>query len=232
MTARIKTIVGFVCLLIVITGSEVTAAGLFGLGGGGGTGGVDALSKRSASLIRNISIASISIAESLISVELAVGHKEEAEKLQQALKNAQEKKEDTNAIRALVDAVNVATDDLNKIDIQSTINREVAKENLGNAILKIGIGLIFDGLAAKDAAGLVNDAKKTLTTLSPTMLTAVGKVKDIISVASFASDVLPGQIDNVGKVSKKLVDYASANGIPTPSTEDIKAKANSMIKEG
>ena len=216
-------------MLVIFTGSSVMAAGLFG---GGGGADVDALSRRSASLMRNVNMATISIAEALISVELAAGHKEQAEKLQQALKNAQEKKDDPNAIKGLVAANNLAAEDLNKIDLQSSINKEAAKENLGNAVLKIGIGLILDGLAAKDAVSLVNDAKSALATLSPTSFSAVGKVKDIIGVAGFASDVLPGQIDNVGKVSKKLVDYASANGIPTPSAEDIKAKADSMMKEG
>lgn len=226
---RKSGVVMIASLLIVLTVSSVTAFDL--LGGKKDAGAkvdVDALSGRSASVMSNVSKGTLSFAEALLHVETAVGHKAEAEKLQQAINNAKEKKDDTNAIKALSAEVNNASDDLDKTNLQSSMNKEEAKKSLGNSILKIGVGLIFDGIAAKDAPGLLSDAQAALKQVS---FTVVGKVKDMITVAQFVTSEIPSQMNHLRKVSGKLTDYAKTNGIPTPSKEDIQ-KSMEGTKEG
>lgn len=216
-------------LIIIFTVSTVAALDLFGgKKDAGAKVDVNALSSRSASVVSNVQKATISFAEALIYVEVAVGHKAEAEKLQQLINNAKEKKDDINAIKALNAEVNNAADDLDKVDYQSSMNKEEAQKNLGNSILKIGVGLIFDGIAAKDAPGLLSDAQAALKQVS---FTVVGKVKEMITVGQFVTSEIPPQMTHLKKVSGKLVDYAKANGIPTPSVEDIQNAAQGMTKD-
>jgi hypothetical protein len=216
-------------LLIILTVSTVAAFDLpfGGKKDAGAKVDVQALSSRSASVMSNVRKATVSFAEALFNVEVAVGHKAEAEKLQQAINNAKEKPNDINAIKALSSEVNNAADDVDKCNLQSDMNKQEAQKNLGNSILKIGAGLIFDATATKEAPGLLSDAKGALKQVS---LLQAGKVKEIITVAQFVTAEIPSQMTHLQKVSGKLVDYAKTNGIPTPSKEDIQKKVLEMTE--
>ena len=215
-----------VILLVIFMVSAVTAQSLFGMKKDAGAKvDVNALSSRSAVVMSNVRMATISFAEALFNVEIAVGHKEQAEKLQQAINNAKEKKDDINAVKALSVEVNNAANDLDKVNLQSSMNKEEAQKNLGTSILKIGVGLIFDGIAAKEAPGVLNDAQSALKQVSFTVL---GKVKDMITVGQFVTTEIPSQMTHLQKVSGKLVDYAKTNGIPTPSLEDAQKMSKEM----
>jgi hypothetical protein len=223
-------IIGLAILLIIFMVSSASAFGPFGgKKDEGKKPDVDGLSKRSATLLNNVQSATISFAEDLVLVQIAVGQKAEAEKLQQSIANAKEKKGDKNATKALVGEVNNATASLNKVELQSQMSKEKAKDSLGNSILKIGVGVILDGIAAKNAADLLQEAQAALKQVS---WSALGKVKDIIDVAQFVTQEIPPQADNLQKYSGKLVDYAATNGIPTPSTESIKKQADAQLAEG
>lgn len=189
---------------------------------------VDGLSKRSDSLMNKVRLATISFAEGIVLVQIAVGQKEEAEKLQQAINTAKEKKEDQNATKALVGEVNNATASLSKINLNSQLSKEKAQESLGTSILKIGIGVIIDGFAVKDASALLQESQAAVKQVS---FTAVGKVKDVINVTQFVAQEIPTQASSLQQYSGKLIDYAKANGIPTPSKEDIQKKVTEINPE-
>ncbi|MFZ4440367.1 MAG: hypothetical protein ACOYOS_18240 [Syntrophales bacterium] len=229
MMKRIGT-VSLAILLVIFVASSATAQGLFGTKKDDAPkADVDGLSKRSASLLNKVQSATISFAEGVVLVQIAVGQKEEAAKLQQAIANAKEKKGDQNATSALVGEVNNATASLNKIDLAAQMNKEKALESLGSSILKIGIGVILDGLAAADASALLQESQAALKQVS---FMAAGKVKDVINVAQFVVKEIPPQASSLQQYSGKLIDYAKVNAIPTPSAEDIKAKAAAMKDEG
>lgn len=189
----------------------------------------DGLSKRSASLLNNVQSATISFAEGIVLVQIAVGHKEDAEKLQQAISNAKAKKGDKDATKVLVGEVNNATASLNKVELAAQMNKEKAQESLGSSILKIGVGVILDGVAAKDATDLLQESQAALKQLS---FGAVGKVKEVIDVAQFVVQEIPPQANNLQQYSGKLIDYGKANGISMPSQESIKKEADAKLTEG
>jgi len=223
------TVVGMAFVLIMFTVSTTMA---WDIPGAKKDTGVkvdsDGLSKRSAAIVSKVRLATISFSEALINVAEAVGNKEAAERLQQAMKNAKENKNDEKALKALVAEENKAIAEMEKVDFKASMNKEKAKENLGSAILKIGIGVIFDGIAVKDATVLLKDAQAAVKQVS---FTAVGQIKDVISTSQFVVTEIPTQVNSIQKVSGKLVDYAKVNGIPTPSTSDIKKKASEMTEE-
>ncbi len=223
-------IVGLAVLLVIFMFSSAWAFGPFGgKKDDGKKPDVDGLSKRSAALLKNVQSATISFAEGLVLVQIAVGQKAEAEKLQQSIRNAKEKKGDKNAIKALVGDVNNATASLNNVDLASQMSKEMVKDTLGNSIMKIGVGVILDGIAAKNATDLLQEAQAALKQVS---LGATGTVKEIIDVAQFVAQEIPPQANNLQQYSKKLVDYATTNGIPTPSAESIKKQADAQLAEG
>ncbi|HOT98993.1 MAG TPA: hypothetical protein PKZ83_17870 [bacterium] len=223
-------IVGLAILLIISMISSVSAFGPFGgKNDDGKKPDVDGLTKRSATLLNNVQSATISFAEGIVLVQMACGQKSEAEKLQQSIANAKEKKGDKNATKALVGDVNNAAASLNKVELAAQMNKEKAKDSLGNSILKIGVGVILDGIAAKNATTLLQEAQAALKQVS---WGAAGKVKEIIDVAQFVTQEIPPQANNLQQYSGKLVDYATTNGIPTPSTEAIKKQADAQLSEG
>jgi len=228
-TMKRITVVGMAFVLIMFTVSTTMA---WDIPGAKKDTGVkvdsDGLSKRSAAIVSKVRLATISFSEALINVAEAVGNKEAAERLQQAMKNAKENKNDEKALKALVAEENKAIAEMEKVDFKASMNKEKAKENLGSAILKIGIGVIFDGIAVKDATVLLKDAQAAVKQVS---FTAVGQIKDVISTSQFVVTEIPTQVNSIQKVSGKLVDYAKVNGIPTPSTSDIKKKASEMTEE-
>jgi hypothetical protein len=215
-------IVSLAILLVIFMASAATAFGPFGgKKDDGKKVDVDGLSKRSASLLNNVQSATISFAEGIVLVQIAVGQKAEAEKLQQSIANAKEKKGDKNATKALVGEVNNATASLNKVDLASQVNKEKAQESLGISILKIGIGVILDGFAAKTASDLLQESQAALKQAS---WGAVGKVKEVIDVAQFVVQEIPPQANNLRQYSGKLIDYGKTVGI-TIDPETIKKQA-------
>ena len=223
-------IVGLAILLIIFVVSTVAAQGLFG-GKKDDKAKVDVegLSKRSASLLNNVQSATISFAEGIVLVQIAVGQKAEAEKLQQSIANAKAKKGDKNATKALVGEVNNATASLNKVELASQMSKEKAQESLGSSILKIGIGVILDGFAAKNASDLLQESQAALKQVS---WGAAGKVKEVIDVAQFVVQEIPPQANNLQQYSGKLIDYGKTNGISMPSQESIKKQADAKLAEG
>jgi len=186
---------------------------------------VDGLTKRSATLVNNVQTATISFAEGIVLVQEAVGQEAAAEQLKQSIANAKEKKGDQNATKALVSEVNNASGSLNKINFAAKMNKEKAKESLGNSILKIGVGVILDGIAAKNASDLLNESQAALKQVS---FTSAGTVKDVINVSKFIAQEIPPQANSMQKFSANLIEYAKTNGIPTPSNEAVKKEADSM----
>ena len=223
-------IVGLAILLIIFVVSTVAAQGLFGgKKDDKAKVDVDGLSKRSASLLNNVQSATISFAEGIVLVQIAVGQKAEAEKLQQSITNAKAKKGDKNATKALVGEVNNATASLNKVELASQMSKEKAQESLGSSILKIGIGVILDGFAAKNASDLLQESQAALKQVS---WGAAGKVKEVIDVAQFVVQEIPPQANNLQQYSGKLIDYGKTNGISMPSQESIKKQADAKLAEG
>ncbi len=223
-------IVGLAILLIIFVVSTVAAQGLFGgKKDDKAKVDVDGLSKRSASLLNNVQSATISFAEGIVLVQIAVGQKAEAEKLQQSIANAKAKKGDKNATKALVGEVNNATASLNKVELASQMSKEKAQESLGSSILKIGIGVILDGFAAKNASDLLQESQAALKQVS---WGAAGKVKEVIDVAQFVVQEIPPQANNLQQYSGKLIDYGKTNGISMPSQESIKKQADAKLAEG
>ncbi|HRT82857.1 MAG TPA: hypothetical protein P5127_06820, partial [Oscillospiraceae bacterium] len=163
----------------------------------------------------------------LVLVQQAVGKKAEAEKLQQSIANAKEKKGDKNAIKALVGEVNNATASLNKVELASQLSKEDAQKYLGNSVLKLGVGVVLDGIAAKNATDLLKDAQAALKQVS---WAAAGRVKEVIDVAQFVTQEIPPQANNIQGYMNKLVDYAKTNGIPTPSQESFKKQADALLE--
>ncbi|HOT43133.1 MAG TPA: hypothetical protein PLL96_10350 [Syntrophorhabdaceae bacterium] len=202
----------------------------FGFGGkkGGEEAKVDVegLSKRSAKLLDNVRSATISFAQALVPIAQAVGHKEMAEKLEQSIKNAKDDKSQ-DSVKNLVGVTNDATNSLNKIDLNSALNKEKAKEFLNESLLHMGAGVIMDGIAAKNASDLLKEAQDALKKAS---ITQAGKVKEVISVSQFVVKEIPPQASSVKNFSDNLIKYATTNGIPTPSKEDIEKKAKDMAE--
>ncbi len=225
MVEKVRVVI-IACLFMILCVSNVMAFGLPSLPKSSGVKvDADALSSRSTAVMKNVRIGTIAFAESLVNIEIALGHKEQAEKLQQAINNVNEKKDDPAVMKVLVEENNKAADELAKVDLKSNIDKEKAKSNLATSILKIGVGVIFDGIAVKDAAVLLKDSKDAVKSVS---FTAVGKVKDVISTTTFVGTEIPPQISNLQKISGKLIDYAQTNGIPTPSKEDIAKKVKEL----
>jgi len=222
-------IIGLSILLIVLMVSSASALGPFGGAkkDDDKKPDVDALTKRSATALNNVRAATISFAEGLVLVQQAVGKKAEAEKLQQSIANAKEKKGDKNAIKALVGEVNNATASLNKVELASQLSKEDAQKYLGNSVLKLGVGVVLDGIAAKNATDLLKDAQAALKQVS---WAAAGRVKEVIDVAQFVTQEIPPQANNIQGYMNKLVDYAKTNGIPTPSQESFKKQADALLE--
>lgn len=215
-----------VCLFVMLTISNVGAFDLPGVKKDTGVKvDANALSQRSAAVMSNVRVATISFAEALLNIETAVGHKEQAEKLQQVLNNAKAKSNDENATKALIDVNNNALSDLDNVDLNKSMNKEMANKTLGDSVLKIGVGVIYDAIAVKDASVLLNEAQSAVKSVS---FSAVGKVKDVISVSTFVGKEIPPQASQFQKISGKLVDYANTNGIPTPSKDDVQKKVKEM----
>ncbi|HNZ32525.1 MAG TPA: hypothetical protein PKJ25_10545 [Smithellaceae bacterium] len=219
-------IVGLVVLMVFFMVASALAFNPFGAKKDEGKKvDVDGLSKRSATLVNNVQTATISFAEGIVFVQEAVGQEAAAEQLKQSIANAKEKKGDQNATKALVSSVNKAAGSLNQIDFAAKMNKEKAKESLGNSILKIGAGVILDGIAAKNASDLLQESQAALKQVS---FTSAGKVKDVIDVAKFVAQEIPPQASSMQQFSAKLIEYAKTNGIPTPSPEAIKKETDSM----
>lgn len=222
-------IVGLVVLMVFLLAASASAFGPFGAKKDEGKKvDVDGLSKRSATLVNNVQTATISFAEGIVFVQEAVGQEAAAEQLKQSIANAKEKKGDQNATKALVSNVNNASGSLNQIDFASKMNKEKAKESLGNSILKIGAGVILDGIAAKNASDLLQESQAVFKQVS---FTSAGTIKDVIDVTKFVAQEIPPQASSMQQFSAKLIEYAKTNGIPTPSPEAIKKECNSMRED-
>ena len=65
--------------------------------------------------------------------------------------------------------------------------------------MKIGIGVIYDGIAVKDATVLLKDAQAAVKQVS---FSVVGQIKDIISISQFVVTENPTQ----GAVSRRLAE--------------------------
>jgi len=216
-------IVGLAILLIIFVVSTAAAQGLFG-GKKDDKAKVDVegLSKRSASLVVRVQTATASFADGIIIVLKAVGKKEKAEKLQKSLDNMKEKKGDVNATKACNGDLNNALAEMKDIDLASQMNKEEAQAHLGDSILKIGVGVILDGSAVKDASILLQESQAALKQVS---WGAAGKVKEVINVAQFVTQEIPPQANSLQQYSDKLIKYAKTNSITVPSPENIKKTA-------
>ncbi|HOV91160.1 MAG TPA: hypothetical protein PKW07_10690 [Syntrophorhabdaceae bacterium] len=224
-------IISLAMLLVIFVASAAMAQG-FGFGKkkeDTAKVDVDGLSKQALSLITKVQLANITFGEGIVSIQEAVGKKEEAERLRQLIANAKEKKGDKNVTKELVAEVNNATASLSNVELGTQINKEQAQKFLWTSVTNIGIGVILDGLAAKDASDLLKEAQGALKQVS---FTSAGKVKDVIDVSQFIVKEIPPQASSLQKYSSKLIDYMKTNGIPTPSPESIKKAANEKLKEG
>jgi hypothetical protein len=121
-----------------------------------------------------------------------------------------ENKGDINATKACTGNINNAVAQIKDIDYNTQMNKEQAQAHLGDSILKIGVGLIFDGSAVTDASGLLKESQAALKQVS---FTAVGKVKDVINVAQFVSQEIPPQVNSLQQYSGKLVAYGNTVGV-------------------
>lgn len=214
-------LIGFFLILPLVAHAQ------FGFGGKKDEGAkvdVEGLSIRSAKLLNNVRSATIAFAEALVPIQEAVGKKEDAEKLRQAIKNAKDDKSQ-DSVKTLVGSTNDATNALNTMDLNSSLNKEKAKEFLTQSILNMGAGIILDGIAAKNASDLLKEAQDALKKAS---ITQAGKVKEVINIAQFVVKEIPPQANSVKTFSDKLIKYATTNGIPTPSQEDLQKKAKDM----
>jgi len=129
--------------------------------------------------------------------------------------------------KELVGATNNAADALKNVDLSAQMNKEKAKESLGESILDIGVGVILDGVAAKNAADLLQEAQTALKQVS---FGDAGKVKEVVNVDQFVAKEIPPQASSLQQFSAKLVDYAKTNGIPTRSPEEAKKKAAALLE--
>ncbi|MDI9571427.1 MAG: hypothetical protein QM278_12070 [Pseudomonadota bacterium] len=216
-------VVGFVVLTVFLLAASASAFSPFGAKKDEGKKvDVDGLSKRSVVIINNVQAATISFLEGIVLVQEAVGQETAAEQLKQTIANAKEKKGDQNATKALVSESNKALASLKDIDLAAKMNKEKAKESLGNSILKVGVGVILDGIAAKNASELLTESQAALKQVS---FTSAGKVKDVIGVAKFVAQEIPPQANSMQQFSAKLIAYAKTNGFTYPSPEAVKKTA-------
>ncbi len=224
-----KLLMGFCVLLFVSVLISAVFAGPFDLLKKDSGTKVDAaaLSNRSAMVMTKVRLATIAFAESIINVQMAVGKKEEAEKLKAVVENVKAKKDDNENTKKLIAEVNNATADLEKVDFKAKMDKSMADKFLSKAILDIGAGLVLDGLAVSDTKTLLTDAQAAVTKVS---FTEIIKVKDVVSVSQFVAKEVPVQINSVQKLNTKLIDYAKSNKMPLPSKKDIEDKTKDMEK--
>jgi len=188
---------------------------------------VDGLSSRAEAVKTLVSKATISFAEAVVDVQEASGKKEQAEKMKQNIASVKSKP-GQESLKVLMRSVNEGVADIEKTNSLAQISEADAKKFMGASILKVGVGVILDGTAAKNAGVLVKDAQEGL---KQTSITSAGKIKDVIEVGQFATQEVPPQVTSMDAFGARLIDYAKAKGIPYPSPEEVSQKAKALEKE-
>ncbi len=188
---------------------------------------VEGLSSRAEAVKSLVSKATISYAEAVVDVQEASGKKEQAEKMKQNIANVKSKCTEEN-MKVLMTDVNNGAAEIKKTNSLAQINEAEAKKFMGSAILKVGVGGILDGIAAKNAGVLVKDAQAAL---KQTSITSAGKVKDVIDCGQFVMQEVPPQVTSMDAFGGELIAYAKAKGIPYPSPEEIAQKAKMLEKQ-
>ncbi len=188
---------------------------------------LDGLSSRAEAVKKLVQKATISYAEAVVDVQEASGKKEQAEKLKRNIANVKAKGTHDN-LKVLMTDVNNSAAEIKKTNSLAQINEAEAKKFMGSAVLKVGVGSILDGIAAKNAGVLVKDGQAAL---KQTSIASAGKLKDVIDVGQFVSEEVPPQVTSMDAFGGELIEYAKAKGIPYPSPEEIAQKAKMLEKE-
>ena len=188
---------------------------------------VDGLSSRAEAVKKQVEKASISFAEAVMNIQEASGKKEQAQKMKQNIANVKAKPGQEN-LKVLMRSVNEGAADIEKTNSLAQISDADAKKIMGTSILKVGVGGVLDGNAAKMAPPLVKDAQEAL---KQAPVTSAGKIKDVIDVGQFVSQEVPPQVVSMDAFGATLINYAKTKGIPYPSPEEIAQKAKMVEKE-
>jgi hypothetical protein len=182
---------------------------------------VDGLSSRAEAVKNLVQKATISFAEAVVDIQEASGKKEQAEKMKQNIANAKSKPGQEN-LKVLMRGVNEGVADIEKSNSLAQVSDADAKKVMGTSILKVGVGVVLDGTATKNASVLVKDAQEAL---KQAPVTSVGKIKDVIDVGQFVMQEVPPQVTSMDAFSATLIAYAKTKGAPYPSPEEIAQKA-------
>lgn len=188
---------------------------------------VEGLSSRAEVVKSLVQKATISFAEAVVDIHEASGKKEQAQKMKQNIANVKSKPGQEN-LKVLMRSVNEGVADIEKTNSLAQINDADAKKFMGTSILKVGVGVILDGTATKNASVMVKDAQAAL---KQAPIPSAGKIKDVIDVGQFVTQEVPPQVTHMDAFSAKLIDYARTKGIPYPSAEEIAQKAKMVEKE-
>ena len=188
---------------------------------------LDGLSSRAEVVKSLVQKATVSFAEAVVDIQEASGKKEQAEKMKQNIANVKSKPGQEN-LKVLMRSVNEGVADIEKTNSLAQINDAEAKKFMGSSILKVGVGVILDGTATKNAGVMVKDAQAAL---KQAPITSAGKIKDVIDVGQFVTQEVPPQVTSMDAFAGQLIVYAKAKGIPYPSPEEIAQRAKMVEKE-
>lgn len=207
---------------------------------GGGTAGgskvdIDAIDKQSAKIVIKVVLANIAFAKSSADILEAVGKSESAEKLRATVANIKDNPNKKEGLKTLVDSVNNAQSELNKIDLTSSLELSKARLFLGKSILEFGAGVILDLSSANDAKKLLTDAKDAIQQVKAAPMqygpSALKSLNEIFEVSKFIAESIPSQATNIQTFTTKLIDYAKTNKIELPSQSEIEKRSMDMEKE-
>lgn len=235
-----KTAVSAVCIFMLLflcgfSGLSGFMGGKSNDGKNEGTVDLKALEVKEVRIVGLVSLATQNFLKSYALVYEAAGKKEEAEKLLAVANELSSSPRNLDKNREAVRKVNNATAEIEKINLEKDINEDLAKKNLGESILNLGLGLVFDGLAVPDSVALVKETQNAITLVKAKPMaygpTALAKLTNTLSVANFVSVDVAAQVTAVSGISQKLYDYAKLKGIPVPTQEEINKKAKELQKE-
>lgn len=163
--------------------------------------------------------------EAVVDLYAAVDDRENAEKMEQLLKDLEKAKveNDETEMKRIYQQINNAYDSVKDINLEKDATNERARDLLWHASLKTSVAIWLDNKAYQYAGTLVEEIPNEIKS-DPINLRTYSST---LSLSQMALNALPIQIENTGRISLKIAEYSTKNGLNEPT----KAQKEKLLKE-
>jgi hypothetical protein len=139
---------------------------------------------------------------------------------------------DPGTLKVAMDEVNTASADIDHVDLQAKMDKDMATKEMRQSLLYLGGGILVDTKVVGDTKTQIDQTKNAITSISadPLQISSLKTLKNSLETLQFLLSNVPGQLKTMGAVNTKLHDYAQTHALDTPSDAEVNKLSDDMSK--